>query len=75
MIIQKSKKKSKKTRFFGRFLGVLQKSVEKIEGQLLIFEKIEIEKNIEKLIFEKIEIEKNIEKLIFEKIEIEKNID
>ena len=61
MIIQKSKKKSKKTRFFGRFLGVLQKSVEKIEGQLLIFEKIEIEKNIEKLIFEKIEIEKNID--------------
>ena len=61
MIIQKSKKKSKKTRFLGRFLGVLQKSVEKIEGQLLIFEKIEIEKNIEKLIFEKIEIEKNID--------------
>ena len=61
MIIQTSKKKSKKTRFFGRFLGVLQKNRRKIEGQLLIFEKIEIEKNIEKLIFEKIEIEKNID--------------
>ena len=65
MIIQKSKKKSKKTRFFGRFLGVLQKSVEKIEGQLFFPKKIAQNIDVQLLIFEKIEIEKNIEKLIF----------